>query len=263
MVARRDRDHHVRERLLFEKLLMLLLALFVFQSGIFAQTSLETIWSEILSESVSSGELDGVPLNVVDYQRINTDARFRQLISDLQKFDPTTLESESEKMAFWINVYNIAAVKMVLGNLPLKSIRDAGSTFSPVWKKKVIVIGENTLSLGQIEHDILRKMGDARIHFAIVCASVSCPDLRLEAYNAERLDLQLDDQSKMFLLNSVKGFQFGDDKKSVYVSSIFKWFKKDFGGVDGIRQFVFKYTSKDLAGLSVKFLHYNWNLNGK
>ena len=119
-------------------------------------------------------------------------------------------------------------------------------------EKPAAIIGGKTFSLDQIENEKLRKMGDPRIHFAIVCASVSCPDLRAEAYTADEIDEQLNDQAALFLQNAVKGFRVEGDKKIVSASSIFKWFKKDFGGEKGVLAFLSRYSGKDVSGLGAK-----------
>lgn len=111
------------------------------------------------------------------------------------------------------------AIKTVLDHWPLQSIRDAGSFFSPVWKKPAGMVAGKVRSLHEIEHDILRAMHEPRIHFAIVCASVSCPDLRPEAYNAAQLDDQLDDQATIFLSRQQKGLRI--EANGVQLSKIF------------------------------------------
>ena len=121
--------------------------------------------------------------------------------------------------------------------------------------------------MDEVEHKILRKMGDPRIHVAIVCASVSCPDIRTEAYTAERLNDQLDDHSRKFLANMGKGLRVDEKKKRIYLSSIFKWFEEDFVSQGGVISFVSKYVSPDRKknlqdfGSNLKYLDYNWDLN--
>lgn len=224
-----------------------------------AQTPLETGWSDILQRNVSPGQIEDVKVNTVDYAAIKEDPAFASLVELLKSSDPASLAAKNEKLAFWINGYNIAAVKMVIDHYPVKSIRQIGGLLSPVWKKKAIEVGGRDYSLNDIEHEILRTMGEPRIHFAIVCASVSCPDLRPEAFSADSLEAQLEDQTRRFLANPQKGARIDKDKKSVYLSSIFKWFKEDFGDLS---DFVDDRLGTDLSGYDIKFLDYNWNLNG-
>ncbi len=228
-----------------------------------ALSSLDETWSALLQNNVSPGSIDGVALNLVDYDNLKNNAEFRQVVQSIEQTDPEQLVGNNEKMAFWINVYNIAAIKMILDNQPVESIRDIGSLFSPVWDKDAITINGTTYSLGHIEHEILRPMGDARIHFAIVCASVSCPDLRRESYTAEQLDAQLDEQTRKFLHNEVKGLALDRDKQVVHISSIFKWFKEDFDNEEGILNFLSRHSGADVSGYKIKYLPYNWNLNNK
>ena len=188
------------------------------------------------------------------------------MVKDLEKVSLSDLKTQKEKLTFWINAYNVMAAKMVLDNYPLKSIKDAGSLFTAVWKKEVGVVAGKTRTLNEIEHEILRKMGDPRIHAAIVCASVSCPDLRGEAYTVEKLDSQLDDQLTLFLANSKKGLHI-DKKGYLYMSSIFKWFKEDFDAKGGVRNYLAPYAPEGAMSsikdtkLTVYYLDYDWELN--
>lgn len=224
-------------------------------------------WDELLKKHVGARTESGVLFSAVNYPAMKKDARYAKLIIDLKKFSPATLKTRNEKLAFWINLYNIFAVKMVQDHYPLKSIKDAGSFFSPVWDKTVGEAGGRKLTLAEIEHEILRKMGEPRIHMAIVCASVSCPDLRKEVYKAEKLDAQLNDQVKRFLENRGKGLHIERVEGEVWVSKIFKWFKKDFDPSGGVAAFIAIHVSaKDATYLKGKnfkifYMNYDWNLN--
>jgi hypothetical protein len=157
---------------------------------------------------------------------------------------------------------------MVADRFPIKSIKDAGSFFSPVWKKGAGRVAGKERTLNEIEHGILRKMNEPRIHVAIVCASVSCPDLRLEAFTADKLNEQLSDQMKSFLQSSEKGMRMDKKKNRVYLSSIFKWFENDFESRGGVLKFISNYVSPEAAkelmssGIDVSYLNYNWGING-
>ena len=156
---------------------------------------------------------------------------------------------------------------MVVDHLPIKSIKDIGGFFSPVWKKPAGQVAGKERTLDEIEHEILRKLDEPRIHVAIVCASVSCPDLRLEAFKVETLNKQLNDQVIEFLKSSEKGMKIDKKGGHVYLSSIFKWFEGDFESRGGVLKFISKYVSpdaaKDLARSDIKvfYLDYNWDLN--
>ncbi len=224
-------------------------------------------WDGLVKKYVDSKTINGVTLNAVNYKKLGKDPAYTKLIKDLETVSLATLNSKDEKLAFWINVYNIMAAKMVLDNYPVKSIKDAGSLFTAVWKKPVGVIGGKERTLNEIEHEILRKMSEPRIHVAIVCASVSCPDLRKEAYTAEKLNSQLDEQMTRFLANPKKGLTVDDKKGYVYVSSIFKWFEEDFETKGGVRSFIAPYAPASLQAsvkndkLTVYYLDYDWGLN--
>jgi hypothetical protein len=223
-------------------------------------------WEALIKKHVSLKKVDGVMIHAVDYKNLKSDGNFKQLVSRLNSVREESLKTRDEKLTFWINTYNILAAKMVADRFPIKSIKDAGNFFSPVWKKLAGHVAGKERTLNEIEHEILRKMDEPRIHVAIVCASVSCPDLRLEAFKADSLNEQLNDQMKRFLQSPEKGMRI--DKKGVYLSSIFKWFKDDFESRGGVLKFISKYVSPEAAKelgdsrIDVSYLDYNWNVNG-
>ncbi|MCZ6541330.1 MAG: DUF547 domain-containing protein, partial [Nitrospinae bacterium] len=146
---------------------------------------------------------------------------------------------------------------------------DAGNLLGSVWKKTVGVVGGKDDTLNEIEHEIIRKMGDPRIHAAIVCASVSCPDLRKEAYTKEHLDAQLNDQLRRFLANRGKGLQINHKNGRILLSKIFDWFEDDFEPKGGVLPFLARYAPEPDRSLlkngdaDVSYLDYNWDLNKK
>jgi len=224
-------------------------------------------WDGLLKKYVAPKTINGVKLQAVDYKRLGNDQAYTKLIKDLEMTSLSSLKTREKKLAFWINVYNIMAAKMVIEHYPVKSIKDVGNFFTTVWKKDVGVVAGKMRTLNEIEHEILRKMDEPRIHVAIVCASVSCPDLRAEAYTVENLDRQLDNQLKLFLGNAEKGLRVDKKKGRVYLSSIFKWFKKDFESKGGVRNYLASYAPKAAKAslknhkLSVHYLDYDWELN--
>ncbi len=224
-------------------------------------------WDALLKKHVGTATRDGVVLNTVAYKALKGNPEFTKVVERLKTASLDDLKTKEEKLSFWINTYNILAVKVVVDNYPVKSIKDVGSLLKSVWKRPAGVVAGEERSLNDVEHEILRKMGEPRIHVAIVCASVSCPDLRKEAFTAERLNEQLDDQTKKFLENTGKGLKVDARKKRVYVSSIFKWFDDDFESQGGVTAFLIKYAApaqqkslKDF-GRKLKYLDYNWDLN--
>ncbi|CAI2717688.1 DUF547 domain-containing protein [Nitrospina watsonii] len=224
-------------------------------------------WEALLKQHVKPTTLDGVRLNALPYKTLKTDPAFSKVVKQFEDFSPADLKTRNEKLAFWINAYNVFAVKMVLDHYPVDSIKDAGSLFESVWKKRVGTVGGQPITLDEIEHGILRKMGEPRIHMAIVCASVSCPDIREEAYWPDRLEAQLAAQSQHFLMNPGKGLRVDKERKTVYLSSIFDWFKEDFASKGGVRAFLAPYApERNRAALQnsdygIAYMDYNWDLN--
>lgn len=208
---------------------------------------------------LKSGVKDRVSLMLVDYGAIKSNRSLDKAYQDIASFNLERLSNRKEKLAFYINAYNILAMKKVIENWPTKSIKDAGSFFSPVWDKPAGLLGGEIVTLGQVEHKILRPMGEPRVHFAIVCASVSCPDLRNEPFTAARLNEQLDDQARQFLNNQGKGLKI--EENAIHVSKIFSWFDDDFEASGGVLAFIKRYRS-DLPDLKLKAdIPYDWTVN--
>lgn len=183
--------------------------------------------------------------------------------------NPAQLRDRRERLAFWINVYNALTIKAILHFYPTKSIRDHVSLLVGynVWKDFKWTINGQDYSLDEIEHDILRKMGEPRIHFAIVCASIGCPPLRNEAYTGERLEAQLTANTNAFFADPQK-FRIDTKARTVYVSPILDWFKEDFGKNQEERlAFIRPYVPEAVRGFlsgdgwTVRYLDYDWGLN--
>jgi len=226
-------------------------------------------WDGILAERVSPTRLHGVALAGVDYDGLRADRdAFDALVASLAGFDPDVLSSRAEKLAFWINAYNVGAVKLVLDHPEVGSLTAVGPEKGAVWKMDALEIGGRGYSLDAIEHGTLRKLAEPRIHFAVVCASVSCPDLRAEAYRAARLDAQLDQQTRRFLGNRDKGLRFDAADERVVVTRLFKWFAADFGGRQGVLDFIAAHLPAGREppagwrGFTLGYLGYDWRLNG-
>lgn len=169
-----------------------------------------------------------------------------------------------EALAFWINLYNAATLELVLKHYPLDSIKDIGGFFSSPWNKKVVTVAGRKLTLNQIENDIIRpQFGDARIHFALNCASIGCPPLFKEAYEAEKLNTQLDSVTRS-ALNDRAWVEVRD--KKLVISKIFDWYEDDFKA-DGssVRQFISRYREDDAAindrQREIDHRDYDWRLN--
>ena len=226
-------------------------------------------YARLLKAHVRPGTVSGIKLALVDYRAVKADPAYAQALNALAESRPDALTSDAERIAFWANAYNLAAIKAVLDQYPTKSIKDGGSLLSSIWKKKVGTVARTVYSLDDIEHGILRKaFKEPRVHFAIACASLSCPDLRAEPFDATRLDAQLDQQAAAFLSNATKGLQPGADGRTVRASSIFKWFAGDFAASGGVAAFIRAKSSPGVAAqlgaltdAGLSYLDYDWSLN--
>jgi hypothetical protein len=228
-------------------------------SALAGQVVDHTLFGELLEKHVQNG--------VVNYAGFKAEeAKLDQYLSLLEHTNAETL-GRNEQFAFYINAYNAWTIKLVLTSYPgLKSIKDLGSIFQSPWKKEFVRINGKTLTLDDIEHKILRpRFKDARVHFAINCASKSCPPLIPEPYRGSVLDTQLDRVTGNFL-NTPGNFRLEGD--TLWVSSIFKWFADDFN--DDPAGFYRTYAKGELKKqldekgdrIKVKFLDYDWSLNG-
>lgn len=223
-----------------------------------AQSEIYDKWDELSNKYIQAETKEGIAFHSLDYRKLENDTVFAEIILLLQNFDISHLSNHEEKLAFWINVYNIAAVKVVLDNKIPASIKVGGNLFKPVWKNDAIEVGGRIYSLGEIEHEILRPMNEPLIHFGIVCASLSCPDLIKQAYRPETVIGQLEKNTKRFLQNKTKGMKLNHAKRIAELSRIFKWFKDDF---ESVPKFIEKYSDVDISDYMIKYLDYNWNLN--
>jgi hypothetical protein len=202
----------------------------------------------------------------VDYAALRGSPDWQALVASLAASDPARLGSRAERLAFWIDAYNVLAIDVVRRHYPVAGIREIGSFLSPVWKKPAGTIGGRSYSLDAIEHEILRPLGEPRIHGAIVCASLSCPPLRREPYRAAELEAQLDDNVRRWLADPRKGLRVEREGETVHLSPIFDWFEQDFGDV---LDFVARHAGADEAAwirahratLRVRWLDYDWSLN--
>jgi hypothetical protein len=224
-----------------------------------ADTIDHAVFGDLLGKYVKSGR--------VDYAGFKADqAKLDQYLSYLEKIDPETL-SRNEQFAFYINAYNAWTIKLVLTGYPgLKSIKDLGSILQSPWSKEIVRINSKTLTLDDIEQKILRpRFKDPRVHFAINCASKSCPPLNAEPYRGATLDVQLDKVTRDFV-NGSKNYRLEGD--SLWVSSIFKWYSEDFnndpaGFCQAYAEASLKRALDEIGNrIKVKYLDYDWSLNG-
>jgi hypothetical protein len=222
---------------IYLKILLCLLLYFVSLNG-WSRSPTWNTYAEILKQ-VNPGVKHGVSLALLDYAQLKQTGHIEAVYQDIKQFPVAELVSREEKLSFYINTYNILAIKMVIDHWPLDSIKDIGNLFSPVWGKTAGIIGGKKVSLDDVENNIIRPMGEPRIHLAIVCASVSCPDIRAEPYRAEKLNAQLEEQARTFLTNDKKGLRI--EKNSIQISKVFDWFEKDFVKTGGVEAFIRRY----------------------
>jgi len=226
-------------------------------------------WQAILDAYLDANHPSGI--NRFDYGSLKANStdnqKLKDYLSSLKKLDPRTY-SKAEQKAYWINLYNALTVHLVVNHYPVKSIKhiDSPLGLGGPWDKKLLKIQEHRLTLNNIEHGILRPIwNDNRIHYAVNCASIGCPNLASEAYTAENMEIVLDKGAKDYV-NHTRGVQFHPDGR-LLVSSIYEWYKVDFGGTDAsVIAHLQKYANHDLANRLQSYKgsiddQYNWELN--
>lgn len=193
------------------------------------------------------------------------------LAADLAKMSATPISrfNRTEQLAYWIDLYNEVTVKFVLDHYPIPSINDRSAILkmfsSTPWSRKLINVEGEDLTLDDIEHRILRPgWRDSRIHYALNCASMGCPNLQTVAYTAANVNQLLETAAHEYI-NSPRGAKVVDGK--LQVSSIFVWYKKDFGGTDAsviahLRRYAGPELLRALSGIEkISLDSYDWSLN--
>ncbi|MGH1428263.1 MAG: DUF547 domain-containing protein [Arenicella sp.] len=212
---------------------------------------------------------DDSGINRIDYASLkkNDSNALNQYLDDLQDIDPRDY-SKKQQFAYWVNLYNAATVSLIIENYPVKSItkiKDGLLSFGP-WDREWLEIGEELLSLNDIEHRILRPIWkDNRIHYAVNCASLSCPNLSLQAFTAENTDQLLDKLATEYI-NHPRGVTV--EKGKLIVSSIYHWYAEDFNTQESnLMSHLSRYAKPELKAKlqSLKkdsYDHdYDWRLN--
>ncbi len=223
-------------------------------------------WQKLLKKYVRTGAADGI--NRVEYVKVNgADKKTLEIyLAELQKQKVSTF-NRLEQKAFWINLYNAKTVQLILQNYPLKSIKDIHliPNQNGPWEAKLLEIESQKISLNDIENHILRPLWkDLRLHFALNCASVGCPNLNSSAFTARNLDSLLNKGAKDFV-NSKRGVELKG--KQLFLSSIFDWYGKDFGNSDKEILDTLKGFTEPKLQLSIKQFtgtiqyQYDWTLN--
>jgi hypothetical protein len=215
-------------------------------------------WDQIVQAHARDGQ--------VDYPAIQASSRLDGYLGELTRIDPTKLPTRQHQLAFWINAYNAFAVKGIIDH------------YSPMtlWGRYRYFIGRDyrvggtTINLYDLERQVLiEQFHEPLMHFAIVCASTSCPKLQPWAYQLDQLDRQLDHAARAFINDPLRN-RFDRTQKVAFLSMIFKWFESDFAGAAGsVLAYIARYVddpelAKELMqpGYRIEYLEYDWNLNG-
>ena len=208
----------------------------------------------------------------VDYARwqknANDERALDNYLRELSRADPSRQAAREAKLAYWINAYNAVTIKGILREYPTTSIRQHTAKLYGynIWHDLLLIVGNEKISLNDIEHEVLRKHGDFRIHFAIVCASHSCPRLLNAAYTVPQIEQQLETNTRVFFRNS-ENYRYADG--TFYLSSILKWYAKDFGStpaaqLQAIASYLPNRKAQQLASQGrgkIAYLRYDWSLN--
>ncbi len=223
-------------------------------------------WSALLRAHVRAG--------LVDYDAFARSAEFGDYLGRLASAQPDVLP-QAEQLAFWINVYNAYTIQQVNAHGERRSIRNIQKSLDRLplkgpWSEPMVRAAGRTLTLDDVEHEIIRKQfREPRIHFALVCAALGCPPLLSEAYVGVRLEEQLEDQARVFLLHSPGMNRVDVASRTVFVSPILVWYRDDFGGGDAsIGRFLARYwpegAEKRLlasGAFELRETEYDWTLN--
>ena len=225
------------------------------QADVIHQERPHKLFQTVLTQHVSNG--------VVDYPAIQNSENYHTYISKLE--NRAQFKDSAEELSYWINAYNALAIKGILnGRSPESFFGKIGYFYNAEYK-----VSGLTINLYDLEHDIIIPMGEPRIHFALNCASTSCPLLNNEVYQADKLEQQLEQAASRFINDKTRN-QFNLQKKVAYLSKIFDWFENDFSNHSGSVQNYLalyisdKHISNTLANneFEIKYLQYDWSLNG-
>jgi len=202
---------------------------------------------------------------LVDYAGLKKDKSFEKYLSLLSETNFSDIPNEKARLVYWINAYNAFTLKLIVDHYPVKSIRDIEKDGKGPWDIAWIRIGKQMLSLNNIENDIIREeYAEPLVHMALVCAAISCPPLRSEAYTPEKLFAQLKENTKAFFRDPLKN-RYDEKTNTIYLSELLNWYGSDFDD---------RYGSGEKFGMmelgvdpmkkpGVKYLPYDWSLNAQ
>ena len=236
-----------------------LIVIAVHSAGIHAADSPDfESYNEILLQNVRNG--------FVDYDRIATDARFGSFIEQLGSAEVAPPPTDEERLALYINAYNAFAIQGIINGYFPESWWSRKAFF----KGQKYLLGGESISLERLEHERIIPIGDPRIHFAIVCASLSCPRLSGTAYRSGSINIQMHDAARQFINDTTRN-RFDLDRRIAFLSKIFEWYADDFEAAGGSTQrylarFVNDAQVQDALRrdeFEIRYLEYDWNLNGR
>ncbi|UZO81244.1 DUF547 domain-containing protein [Aquimarina sp. ERC-38] len=211
--------------------------------------SQHALWNELLSKHVTDQGKVNYKGFQQDQQKLDT---YLKMLSNKV---PSEEDTKNSKLAFWMNAYNAFTIKLILDNYPITSIKD----IKDPWGQRFFQLGEERYNLNDVEHKVLRKLGDPRIHFGINCASVSCPALSNKAFTTDNVQKQLDVLTKQFINNTTYN-SINEDR--VEISKIFNWFSKDFKTEGSLIDFLNQYATTTIRpNAKISYKDYNWQLN--
>jgi hypothetical protein len=227
------------------------------------------VWNSILEQYTRDGWVDYARLKAAGQESLNLYLGSLESVCS----EHYVSWSRDERLAFWINVYNAYTIKLIIDHYPVRSIRSIGWLPLAAFRKSFIPLRwyhSKDLSLNDIENGILRAtFEEPRIHFAIVCASRSCPSLRSEAFRPADLERQLEESARAFIRDPTKN-RFDPVAGTLYLSKIFDWFKGDFeAATGGLKDYVARHLEEPAASRVatgdpvIRFLSYDWSLNGE
>ncbi len=232
------------------------------QAGTIAEPIDHRVWDRLLQRYVKPSP-DGV--NRVDYAALkqNDAATLKRYLGRMQSVEITQYP-RGEQFAYWVNLYNAATVEVIIENYPLETIRDIGIIGEGPWKDKILTVAGKPLSLDDIEHGILRPIfKDVRVHYAVNCASMGCPNLATRAYTASTLEAMLGEAATAYV-NHPRGFARVEGE--LVASSIYDWYGSDWGGQSAVLEHARKYATPQTMEVlgdatTINKFDYDWSLN--
>ncbi|MEE8298226.1 MAG: DUF547 domain-containing protein [Thermodesulfobacteriota bacterium] len=203
---------------------------------------------------------------LVDYAGLKSNPKnLNQYLEQTASINEETFKrwSKNEQLAFLINLYNAQTLDLIAGKYPVKSIKDIASNSGGPWEQPIVTLFGEKITLNALENEVIRKNYlEPRIHFALVCAAMGCPKIINKSYQASILDKQLDQQTRVFLMDSDKN-SIDTNNRVLRLSPIFDWFQEDFSKESGsVIEFVNPYFGNEATReFRIEYTDYSWTLN--